>query len=220
MEAILFPVLALVGIQSNVWFWRGPAEAEATLMFAVSLYCVCRRAPAGKLFFDALLVVSCAAMSLIKETYSLAILPCAFSGRSGQAPKRRVVERINQARLPLYAVLLGILAIDLFVIKVFVGTNQIGYAGVQINLIKYFAVSLQFLFYNGQGIVLCLLLLGFGYFYTIKKKSYWFIHWCLQLFSCRKIAVYAKSGLLAGQGRYCCRRPPDSALRYAHCFTG
>lgn len=203
MEAILFPVLALVGIQSNVWFWRGPAEAEATLMFAVSLYCVCRRAPAGKLFFDALLVVSCAAMSLIKETYSLAIpalclLRADLDRRQSGGSWKESIKR----GWPLYAVLLGILAIDLFVIKVFVGTNQIGYAGVQINLIKYFAVSLQFLFYNGQGIVLCLLLLGFGYFYTSKKEVILVYSLVFAAFLVPQIAVYAKSGLLAGQGRY------------------
>jgi hypothetical protein len=203
LEAILFPALTLVGIQSNVWFWRGPAEAEATLMLAVSLYCVCRRATAGKLFFDALLVVSCAAMSLIKENYSLAIpslclLKASLDRRqSGGSWKESI-----RPDWPLYMALLGILAIDLLIIKVFVGTNQTGYAGVQINLIKYIAVSLQFLFYNGQGIVLCLLLLGFGFFYAGKKEVILVYSLVFVVFLAPQIAVYAKSGLLAGQGRY------------------
>jgi hypothetical protein len=172
-------------------------------MFAVALYCVCRRATAGKLFFDALLVVSCAAMSLIKETYSLAIpaLCLLKAGLDRRQNGGSWKESVGHG-WPLYAALLAILAIDLFIIRVFVGTNQIGYAGVQINLIKYVAVSLQFLFYNGQGIVLCLLLLGFGFFYTGKKEGILFYSLVFIVFLAPQIAVYAKSGLLGGQGRY------------------
>lgn len=59
VEAALFPLLALIGTQSNAWFWRGPAEAPAMLMFAVSLYCIAMRSGKTRLPWDALLFFVC-----------------------------------------------------------------------------------------------------------------------------------------------------------------
>jgi hypothetical protein len=204
-EAFLFPLLSLFGIQSNVWFWRGPAEAGATLLFAFSLYCICLRVHDrhAQPFHNIAFIISCVAMSLTKENYTLTIPSlCVLAAYFDKSRNNVSWADAIKTRWVVYAFLFCFVAADLAVINYIVGTNRIGYAGVQINVLKYAAVFCQYIVYNGEGIVLCMCILLFAVFYrNNREKSLVFIS-ALLLFVALQSFLYAKSGLLSGQGRY------------------
>ena len=105
-------------------------------------------------------------------------------------------------RWPVHAFLICFAAADFFIINHVVGANRIGYAGVQINALKYAVVFCEFLAYNGEGLALALCaFLLFGH--LGKNRNKFLACTCVfLLFIVPQIFVYAKSGLLSSQGRY------------------
>jgi hypothetical protein len=203
LEALLFPLLSMTGIQTNVWFWRGPAEAGGMLMFAAAFYCICKRERTRGGFNDALCAVFCVAMSLYKENFALAIPGLCLL----KVGLDRYVDGISWRKSvgrnwPLFSGLLLFLAADLAIIKFLVGTNQIGYAGVQVNPARYAMVTLQFFAYNGQGLLLALLGTVWALHLKGKKGPFVFFTAVFALFLASQAVVYAMSGVIIGQGRY------------------
>ncbi len=202
-ESFLFPFLSLVGAQSSAWLLRGPAEALATLLFAFSLYCINVSEKLPRMFSSIAFAVSCAAMSLTKENYTLTIpFFCALAAYSDKSRTNMPWKTCIKMRRGVYAFLGCFLVADLAVIKFAVGTNQIGYAGIQVNALKYATTILEFIFYNGEGIVCAVCMFLFARFYKDHGKKSILLLCGFLAFLALQTFVYAKSGLLTGQGRY------------------
>jgi hypothetical protein len=202
-ESLLFPVLALLGTQTSIWLLRGPAEAPATLLFAFSLYCVSAREPRPRLLGSFAFAVSCVAMSLTKENYLLTLPALCILALYIDKSRNGISWAASfKMRWPAYAFLFCFVAADLFVIACLVGTNQTGYAGIQISARKFAVVFLEFLFYNGQGLVCAACMLLFAVFYKSDKEKPLVLGAILLTLTLLQTFVYAKSGLLGSQGRY------------------
>ena len=202
-EALLFPILALWGTQSSAWFCRGPAEALATFLFAIALWCTSFPGKLPGRFASLIFAVSCAAMALTKENYALAIpslcFVLAYGDRSRPGMSWMSCVRM---RWGTYAFLLCFIIADMAIITFLVGTNQTGYAGIQVNLLNYTKVFLEFIFYNGEGLVCTALMLLFERFYKTEDGKTVVVLFAFLAFVALQAFVYAKSGLLASRGRY------------------
>jgi hypothetical protein len=216
-EALLFPILTLCGTQSTAWFCRGPAEALATFLFAVALLCTSLPGKHHPRLAGFIFAVSCSAMALTKENYALAIpvlcLVLAYCDRSRSGMSWKACVR---TRWRTYAFLCCFFITDLAIITFSVGTNQTGYAGIQINPLNYTAAILEFIFYNGEGLVCAACMLLFARFYKTEKEKFVVLLFVFLAFVGLQAVVYAKSGLLASRGRYVL--PSSAAFGFVICL--
>jgi hypothetical protein len=216
-ESLVFPCISMLGTQSSVWFSRGPAEAPAMLLFAFSLYCISLTRKQSRVFRNLAFAASCVAMSLTKENFALTVpFLCALliyvdMSRSG-LPWTACVKM----RWGVYAFLVCFLASEFAVIMFAVGTNRIDYAGLQPNPLKYAVVFLEFVFYNGEGIVCAACMFLFARFYKSSfAKSLFPVLVFLALIAMQSL-IYSKSGLLASRGRYVL--PSSAAFGFVTCL--
>lgn len=137
LYAILFSLIIMVGPQSVVWWKLGPQESTGTLAFACGFYCLLRGLYENKKssFFFSVLFILCA--SLYKESYILTIpFVMAFiiydKCKDDEFCLKRVKEGIMKT-YPLLLIYLMIFSIEMVIIVFCVGTNKIGYAGIDFN---------------------------------------------------------------------------------------
>jgi len=203
LESFLVPILSFLGVQSNIWFWRGPAESSATLLFCLALYSLCKYLKHENILWNLLFVFSCISMSLIKENYGLTIPAlCAFMICLEKHSKKLSWLKALKNNFIVYFILIFYLFLELTLIKFVIGDNQIGYAGFELNIFRFFSVFIQFFVYNFQGVVLVILLI-FSLYFKILNKQYLFIYSMIFLFFfIPQVVIYAKSGLLSSEGRY------------------
>ena len=202
-EALLFPILALCGTQSTSWFCRGPAEALATLLFAIAFFSISLPEKHLQRLGSFVFAVSCAAMALTKENYALTIpalcVVLAYCDKSASGMSWKSCVRM---RWGTYAFRCRFLIADLAIILFSVGTNQTGYAGVQLSPLTFAKVLIEFIFYNGEGLVCAALLLLFERFYKASREKGFVVLFAFLALVALQAFVYAKSGLLASRGRY------------------
>jgi hypothetical protein len=142
-------------------------------------------------------------MSLTKENYTPAVLSlCLLAAYLDKSRNGISWAESIRKRWITYVILFCFVTVDLAVIKNIVGTNRIGYAGVQINVLKYAAVFCEYIAYNGEGIICGMCMLLFAVFYRKNREKSLVFLCSLLFFVALQAFLYAKSGLLSGQGRY------------------
>lgn len=130
-ESWTFAFFALVGQQSAVWWRLGPNETIGMVLFAAAALALAQHArtgsPAARVSFVAAVVLA----SLCKESFILAI-PAILFGEVWAWRTARGASWAGATRhaLPEGAVLLAVMMAELLFIKLRVGTEGIGYAGI------------------------------------------------------------------------------------------
>jgi hypothetical protein len=130
-EALLFPVLGLAGVQSEMWWRLGPSESLGMVFLAAAVLALGRHATTGSRAARVGFVGAVLLASLSKESFVLATPALLFAytwawrsvrGTTWAAAVRRT--------LPEGAILASTTLLELLFIVLRVGTERIGYAGV------------------------------------------------------------------------------------------
>ena len=132
VEALLFPVLTLVGRQSAIWWCLGPAEAIGMFLLSLALLFMGLGACSqrNKILFRALSILLLFLSTLAKESFILAIPAFAFwmAWLSAEKEGLKTAEALKKNRIPILA-LLFIFASEILFIKYYVGPTKLAYAG-------------------------------------------------------------------------------------------
>ena len=210
--SLVFPFIALIGPQVQIWWCLGPAEVPGIFLFSLSLVLVFLAARSARSVgvWKPIFVLTIVLMSLCKESFILlipffAILFVALSGSCVEGQWRALAKRTAFVTFALTLIFLAEISVILFV----VGTSGEGYAGVdRLNLIgdvqNLFAWSMGPPFY---GIILCALasilvnIVGWGVksrhasdFWQIVRDVLQRISFAL-LIIIPQVVLYSKSGL-------------------------
>jgi hypothetical protein len=149
---ILFYIITFIGLQSEIyWKLGGPAEAIGFLFFSLSLYLTSVK-DKTKLNYT-LLVVSTVFASLSKESFTISI-PCIILS---YLYFEIVVYKKSIRKIIIFPVLSSLLFIINLLIILKIGTNNIGYAGVDGSIIDTFIKSKDVIIEKKMYFILVLL---------------------------------------------------------------
>lgn len=152
IHAFIFPFLTLVGAQSVIWWRLGPNETIGFFLLSASLFFLVNsifRKNKIQLVVSGILMFLA---SLSKESFTMFIpayilLLLWFNFQCGTDKN---IFSIIRSNIALISVLLLILLIEAYMIVYVVGTNKIGYAGIDnsFNIINFFNYVYKFLIQN------------------------------------------------------------------------
>jgi hypothetical protein len=180
--AIIFPLFVLLGTQAEIWSRLGPAETQGIFYLSIALWmCSCAVYSKNRLSYEFVAIFFMMLSSLCKESFVI-FIPCfamtyfwLIKGY-GQIP----IKDILLKHLPFFVTLLLICLMEVFVIIWYVGTNTVGYAGVDgvsgVYIKNIFVSLKELLFFgnnnNNLGFYFIILLGTIGYTqkYRVKKS--------------------------------------------------
>jgi len=226
-QSVLFPFLVLVGSQAAVFWKLGPAETIGIFMLSVSLYFLAYSICKSRKIYLILSVLFMLLASLSKESfalfipaYMLILLAIYFKVRGITNIKKLVTDN-----LILIFILSIILLVELYLITFKIGTNKIGYAGVDdsMSFVQKFGFIYRYLRYDTYNSLIL-----FGLFllvqnirkinikFLLESKNFEYILHILIFASIAlpQLLLYAKSGIFE---RYLL--PLNLGLSYALIFT-
>lgn len=150
LHAIIFPFFSLIGAQSAIWWRLGPNETIGFFLLSASLFFLVNSIFGKKKYQLVVSIVLLFLASLSKESFTLFIpayilLLLWFKYQCGTDKNILSIVRSN---ITLIISLLIVLLIEAYMIIFVVGTNKIGYAGIDnsfsvINFIKYIYLFLR-----------------------------------------------------------------------------
>ncbi|MFC2152103.1 hypothetical protein ACFLSE_06200 [Bacteroidota bacterium] len=204
-ESILFLVISFIGQQMDVWWRLGPNETIGVVFLALSFFFMSRNCnkiqKVNNLFFVIFLILS----SFCKESFIIIIPGVIFF----KILKERTIQKwsIRETVIKnLYLIIpIIIMFVELYIIVFYVGTNKIGYAGLDSSFLNTLngVKNIIFNFISFKlvlGSILIIILIA----YLTYKKLYDFKLIILPALLCilivlPNLVLYAKSGLW---GRY------------------
>lgn len=132
INALLFPLLVLVGAQSTIWWRLGPAETIGIFMLSVSLLLLVNSVYRTKKYQLIISVVFMILASLSKESFLIIIpgyiLIFLYLKWHIQTDKNIFQLLRNSLRMIIFLVIIVLVAAS--VILFVIGTNKTGYAGI------------------------------------------------------------------------------------------
>lgn len=180
-HSLIFPFLTLIGSQSAIWWRLGPAETIGFLLLSISIVFLVNSVFRKKNY---LLIISVTLMffaTLSKESFIIfipAYITLLFLFERQCDPKSSFSILI-QKNIFIILILVLIFLIEIFIIAYFIGTNKIGYAGIDCSFSIYKFIKSVYLFLR-QNKYLYLVLFGlfllfqnmkFGQPLTIIKET-------------------------------------------------
>ena len=129
---ILFYLITIIGLQSEIYWKLGPSETIGFLMFSISLYMTSIKNKTNIIYL--LLFFSLLFSALSKESFTISI-PCIILS---YLYFKIVVYKKSIRKIIVFPVLCSILFVVNILIILKVGTNNIGYAGVEGGFIDTF----------------------------------------------------------------------------------
>ena len=150
IHALIFPFFTLIGAQSAIWWRLGPNETIGFFLLSASLVFLANSIFRKKKYQLVVSVVFLFLASLSKESFTMFIpayilLLLWFNYQCGTDKNMISIVRGN---IGLIISLLAVLLIEAYIIIFVVGTNKIGYAGIDnsfnvINFINYIYLFLS-----------------------------------------------------------------------------
>lgn len=171
IHALLFPFLVLIGAQSAIWWRLGPAETVGFFLLSASLFFLVNSIFRKKKYQLLISVVLLFLATLSKESFTLfipAYILLLLYFKYQREPDKTIFN-IIRSNIIVITSLLVILLIELYIIVFVVGTNKIGYAGIDssFNIIKFLKFVYAFLQHN---VYIYLILFGlFLLFQSLKS---------------------------------------------------
>ncbi|WP_207535805.1 hypothetical protein [Desertivirga arenae] len=205
LESLLFNIIAFWGTQIAVWWMLGPNETIGCFFLSISFYFLSKCN--GEKYYtknSMLFTLFLALSSLSKESFTL-IIPAMILlkvSNEKEVYNSSWEKAIRKNRLQLLSFL--VLLFNLLVIVLYVGTNKIGYAGVDQDVLYKLKEINQVL----GSLSKYLLILGISFLgllvarITLKKgtmKDIWIPIFIFLLIAIPNILLYTKSGM---SGRY------------------
>ena len=202
-ECGIIALLTFFGEQAEIWWRLGPNETIGMFMLSLSLYYMSRSASITsiKKSHTILFAIFTILATLCKESFILCIPAIVFwynsikKIKSGKHWTETIVDNI-----PISILLLTIMSIEIISIVFFVGTEDIGYAGVEKLSIGFFTDAAKDLFFrNGLGVAIIISLIisirlsgrkRSCFLKKIRMPIILLILWILP-----QIALYAKTGM-------------------------
>lgn len=136
-QSVFFSFLTLIGPQAVIWWRLGPNETQGMFFLALSLFFLAKSVYAYR--YNALynlgFVVSLIITSLCKESF-IVLIPAILFWKIWLYGSRNKVSFINTVHKNVFSIslLVLIMLIELYIIIAFVGTNKLGYVGVDQNI--------------------------------------------------------------------------------------
>lgn len=169
LSAFLFPLLTLIGAQMSIWWRFGPAETIGFVCLSSSLYFLANSIYRRRYYQIIISILFLVMATLSKESFVLfipAYLSIFLWFKFQCNANKSILNLIQQNLLPLISLIL-LLILELFIIKYSIGTNTVGYAGVDssIEFINFFNYVFHYFIksYYFYLIVLGLLILLFNF---------------------------------------------------------
>jgi len=172
VHAFIFPFLTLVGAQSAIWWRLGPAETIGFFLLSAALFFLVNSIFRKKNYQIIISIVFLFFASLSKESFTLfipayIILLLWFKQ---QCETDKTIFKIIRSNFILITILLVVLLIEVYIIIFVVGTNKIGYAGIDnsfsvVTFLKFIYVYLRHNSYS--------YLIIFGLFILLQNVKSW-----------------------------------------------
>lgn len=133
IAAITFPIITLIGPQTPIWWRLGPNETIGTFVLAHALYLLVLsvKHPA-RTYYRWLYLTAIIVATLCKESFIL-IVPAVmlFEIYLKQILQRLTIKEAVKTNFASNIAILTFLVVEILFIKAFVGSEEIGYAGVE-----------------------------------------------------------------------------------------
>lgn len=200
-ESFLFAFFVLLGVPAAIWWRLGPNETIGMLFFSAALCMVERPGKLETAKYQEVGFITCMVLaSLCKESFIL-MFPAVLFWRVIIRKEYRNISWFAafKSRYQTMFFLLLVAALEVGFIVAFVGTNKIGYAGIDTTpLLKYYTTLFDFIFSGGLSI---LMFLPLAIACASPKRKNFFLEIfpmgiLLLLIVFPQAVLYAKSGLL------------------------
>lgn len=136
-QALFFSFLTLLGPQAVIWWRLGPAETQGMFFLALCLFFLAKSVYANRynVLYNWAFVVSLIITSLCKESF-VVLIPAILFWEIWLYSSRNKVSFMAAVYKNLFSIslLVLIMFIELYIIIGFIGTNKLGYAGVDQNI--------------------------------------------------------------------------------------
>lgn len=170
VHALIFPFLTLIGAQSAIWWRLGPNETIGLFLLSISLFSLVNSIFQKKKYQLITSIIFLLLASISKESFAL-FIPAYIMllvWYSYQRNNYKNILVVIRSYIFLMIVLLTVLTIEAYVIIFIVGTNKIGYAGIDSSFsIKNFVDYI--LLFLSHNVYVFLIFLG-SLFLVINMK--------------------------------------------------
>lgn len=149
-QSVFFSFLTLLGPQAVIWWRLGPSETQGMFFLALCLFFLAKSVYSHRYnaLYNLAFVVSLIISSLCKESF-IVLIPAILFWKIWLYSSRNRISFIDAIYKNLFSIsfLILIMLIELYIIIAFVGTNKLGYAGVDwnIDLFRLFGKSIYFI---------------------------------------------------------------------------
>jgi hypothetical protein len=147
-QALFFSFLTLLGPQATIWWRLGPSETQGMFFLALSLFFLAKSVYSYRYnaLYNLAFVFSLIISSLCKESF-IVLIPAILFWKIWLYSSRNKISFMDAVYKNLFSIgfLILIMLIELYIIIAFVGTNNLGYAGVErnIDLFRVFGKSIH-----------------------------------------------------------------------------
>lgn len=175
IHALLFPFLTLIGAQSAIWWRLGPNETVGFFLLSVSLFFLVNAIFRNKKYQLIISAVFLFFASLSKESFTLFIPAYILMliWLNYQFDNNKTILNIIRNNIFLIVILLFVLFVEIYIIIFVVGTNKIGYAGIDnsFSAVDFLKSIYVFLRHN-----VYIYLIIFGFFLLVQNLKSWKIN--------------------------------------------
>jgi hypothetical protein len=169
-QSLFFSFLTLLGPQAVIWWRLGASETQGMFFLALCLFFLGKSVYSHRYnaLYNLAFVVSLIMSSLCKESF-IVLIPAILFWKIWLYSSRNKVSFIDAVYKNLFSIsfLILIVFIELYIIIVFVGTNKLGYVGVDqnIHLFRLLGSSIYFTIRRGPFILAL-----FGMFLIMRSR--------------------------------------------------
>lgn len=169
-QSLFFSFLTLLGPQAVIWWRLGPSETQGMFFLALCLFFLAKSVYAYRYnaLYNLAFVVSLIITSLCKESF-IVLIPAILFWKIWLYSSRNKVSFMDAVYKNLFSVsfLILIMFIELYITIGFVGTNKLGYAGVDrnIDLFRLLGESMHYIITRGPFILAL-----FGMFLIMRSR--------------------------------------------------
>ena len=169
-QSLFFSFLTLLGPQAVIWWRLGPSETQGMFFLALCLFFLAKSVYAYRYnaLYNWAFVVSLIMTSLCKESF-IVLIPGILFLKIWLYGSQNKVSFIDAVYKNLFSIgfLILIMLIELYIIIAFVGTNKLGYVGVDqnIHLFRLLGRSIYYTIRRGPFILAL-----FGMFLIMRSR--------------------------------------------------
>jgi len=149
-QSLFFSFLTLSGPQAVIWWRLGPSETQGMFFLVLCLFFLAKGVYSHRYnaLYNLAFVVSLIITSLCKESF-IVLIPAILFWKIWLYSSRNRISFIGAVYKNLFSIsfLILIMLIELYIITAFVGTNKLGYVGVDqnIHLLRLLGKSIYFI---------------------------------------------------------------------------